>query len=335
MRYNVRIQMILFTLLFVSLPFFLMSQAEGKNVRKVRIKTVKEGNGKKIVKDTTFIITGDGDVNQMLENYTADETDSTGNIFVNVSVDTDEDDTGHIEKKIVVIKKGDGDEHVRMIKVDSGMVSVFKREEANKPMHSVMRFNTDDSNVVFVVVPNNKYKNLHWKSNDGKSYEYEFDLDQDDLNEQMQELAQQLQGLEQLKDLESLDQLKDLDLDFDYAPLPPEHHHDYRFKDTHSNRVTDVELRDAGIKQKPDRLDPENMNVDNDDGMVHLSFSLHQEGNPRVIVYNVYGDKVYNGTPQFNDGGFETTIDLSQKQHGTYYLMIILKNSSKTIRLHN
>ena len=101
------------------------------------------------------------------------------------------------------------------------------------------------------------------------------------------------------------------------------------------DEVTDIELRDAGIKNKPDRLELPSLEVDNDDGIVKLAFKMEEQGNPKVTLYNIYGDKVFSGTPEMKDGKYKITIDLSKKQHGTYYLMIVSGNSSKTIRIRN
>ena len=97
--------------------------------------------------------------------------------------------------------------------------------------------------------------------------------------------------------------------------------------------VTDEELRDAGIKNKPDRLVLDEININNEDGVIDLSFSLSEEGTPKVVVYNIYGDKVFSGKPELMNGKYQIKMDLSKKQYGTYYLMIVSGNSSKTTRL--
>jgi hypothetical protein len=105
------------------------------------------------------------------------------------------------------------------------------------------------------------------------------------------------------------------------------------FFEMDDNRVTDKELRDAGIKNKPDRLDIENINLNIDDGVVDLSFALKTEGTPKVVVYNFFGDKVFSGKPELMNGHYELKMDLSTKQHGVYYLQIVQKNSSLTEKL--
>jgi len=94
-----------------------------------------------------------------------------------------------------------------------------------------------------------------------------------------------------------------------------------------------MELRDAGIKNKADRLAIENINLNIDDGVVALSFSLKTEGSPKIVVYNFFGDKVFSGKPELMNGNYELKIDLSTKQHGVYYLQIVQKNRSFTEKL--
>ena len=99
--------------------------------------------------------------------------------------------------------------------------------------------------------------------------------------------------------------------------------------------VTDMELRDANIKNKPDRLDLENIDVEIDNGVVDISFQIEGEANPSIVVYNVYGDKVFTGKPVLMNGNYEIKLDLSQKQHGTYYWQIVDKDRSFTDKIPN
>ena len=99
------------------------------------------------------------------------------------------------------------------------------------------------------------------------------------------------------------------------------------------DNVSDKELRDAGIKNKVDRLDVNEYNLNVDDGVVDLDFSLKTEGDPKLTVFNYFGDKVYSGKPEMMNGKYVISIDLSNKQHGTYYLQVVQKNSSFTKKL--
>ena len=95
----------------------------------------------------------------------------------------------------------------------------------------------------------------------------------------------------------------------------------------------EIELRDAGLKNKPNRLDAEEMNINIDNGVVDFSFKTQVEGSPKIAVYNVYGDKVFSGRPELMNGTYEIKMDLSQKQFGMYCLQVVIKNASFTERL--
>jgi hypothetical protein len=139
---------------------------------------------------------------------------------------------------------------------------------------------------------------------------------------------------EKMELLDELDELEDMEIEMIRRPRPPKHAY---FKKHHLNRfdhgVTDKELRDAGIKNKPDRLEVEELDMDINEGVVTLGFSLKGEGNPKVEVYNFFGDQVFTGKPEAINGKYTLVMDLSQKQHGIYYLQIIDKNSSLTEKI--
>jgi len=107
----------------------------------------------------------------------------------------------------------------------------------------------------------------------------------------------------------------------------------FQIQSEFSNKVSDIELRDAGIKNKPDRLNVTNIEIDIDGGIVNIEYTLQKEKTSKVIVYNVYGDKVFKGKPEVIDGNCKIKIDLSSKQHGTYYLQLVSGNSSLTQKL--
>lgn len=116
----------------------------------------------------------------------------------------------------------------------------------------------------------------------------------------------------------------------DFVENPNKLKRAFQISNDYSSKVSDIELRDAGIKNKPDRLDVKNMNIDVDGGIVKLAFSLKGEKTPRIIVYNVFGEKVFKGKPELIEGNYQIKIDLSNKQHGTYYLQIVSANTSVT-----
>jgi hypothetical protein len=325
---------------FITLPYFLFTQEEEAVDKKVRIKTVQEKDGETIVKDTTFTVTDEDEVKKYVQQFTKDpEGDSTATIMVDVMIDADEDFDGHAgHKKIIIKKSGDDDEEVIYVPHGSG--------------HKVMTFKSDDGDEEKIIImgPHGKRKVIKWKSDGGDVYEYDYDFDIDmesfhkdmaELNEEMRELQIRImdeQGhlhdeLIELKHLEELERLKEIEV----IVAPPAPHEPFFHDNTWTIRkgpeVTDEELREAGIKNKPDRLELDEIEVLKEDGVVDLSFKMMEEGNPRVEVYNIYGDKVFSGKPELMNEKYEIKMDLSKKQYGTYYMQIISGNSSKTLRL--
>ena len=354
MKRTIKIQTLLLLAFFMSLPFALLSQEEVKEEKKVRIKTVKEVDGRKIIRDTTFTVSGDEDVKEIVKEFTFEvDGDSSGIATINVMVDVDVDDDSDIDwstdkkKKVIVISSPHG--HKKVIKFKSG--------------------DGDDEEVI-IISPHGKHRVIKLVGEDGEEYEYDFDFDfdismrkfhheMDELKDHMKEMHieifedkdrmyEEIMELKALKELDDFEELKELDdleelkeMDFYVMPPPPPaprepyFYRDFNRKDHHRMEVTDKELRDAGVKNKPDRLEPDEININNDDGVVDLSFSLKEEGSPKVIAYNIYGDKVFSGKPALLNDKYELKIDLSKKQHGTYYLMIVVGNSSKTMRIRN
>ena len=310
------VQTILILAFFMSLPVVVKSQ-EAKKEKKVTIKTVKVVDGKKTVTDTTFTVTDEDDVQDVVERFTeGSSAGSSKNMMVDVTVDVD-DDSGEEggRKKVVVISEVDGDDG-----------------------HAA------ESNVV-IVSPSGKHKVVQWKSEDGDRYEFEYEMD--NFNEDMANLDEELKKLqfilkdaeggefEKMIELETIKELEGLD-DMNVIFIPEgfsSHGFDNNKWFSGTEEVTDMELREAGIKNKPDRLEPAEIDIDNEDGLIDLSFVLNEDGAPRVTVYNIYGDKVFSGKPELMNGKFTLKMDLSKKQHGTYYLMIVVGNTSLTERI--
>mgnify|MGYP000630955696 CR=1 FL=1 len=87
--------------------------------------------------------------------------------------------------------------------------------------------------------------------------------------------------------------------------------------------VSDKELRDAGISNKSDRLDVEDLNIDIVDGVVDVDFIVLSEGALKVTVFNYFGERVFSGKPELMNGKYTIKMDLSTKQHGVYYMQFI------------
>ncbi|NOY51219.1 MAG: hypothetical protein GXO88_11755 [Chlorobi bacterium] len=300
-------------LIIVPRPVKAQDVKPDKKKKTISIKTVREENGKQIVTDTTFTFSGD-----------MDELDLGKSGISNDSANMD------VEVQVVVSSEGENTSTKRVVVMNAKDVKVGEGGKNTK---------------VF-----------KWTDKDGNEMAFNIDVDKDDLVSDLNRIEAELvasgkeledeylmlygklSSLDSLKNLadfegmEKLAKLNDLDLVISSSGAMPPHHPDFMlfFDD---NTVSDVELRDAGIKSKPDRLEIENMNLDIDNGVVDLEFSVKQEINPKVVVYNVYGDKVFSGKPSLMNGNYQLKMDLSKKQHGTYYLMIVSGKSSFTSRM--
>ena len=367
MKNIIQIQTALLLVFFLSLPFALLSQ-ETEPKKKVTVKTVKEVDGKTIVKDTTFFVEDEGDVKMVVKNFSADaEDDSTANVMVDVMVDTDEDVERETKEgnKVVVVKKvrSNGDTSVKKVKKvividgDDSDENVFFYPGGEDENVMIIKSEDGEEENIFTVSPSGKHRVVKWSGEDGEEYEFDYDIDvdmekfHDDmalLDEEMKNLQFEymdeegnlqkeiieLENLKELEELEDLDNIKNMKA----FALSSKHHphssyNNFTWHSRNEMEVTDIELREAGIKNQPDRLEIDEIDIDNEDGIIDLSFSIAEEGAPKVAVYNVYGDKVFSGKPELMNNKFEIKMDLSKKQFGTYYLQIVFGKSSKTLRL--
>ncbi len=294
--------------------------------KKVRIKTVKEENGKKVVFDTTFTLKGDMD-DIHLEKYGIDSDGED----VSVEVTVDSDGNMSKSKNVFVIKDKDGNVE---IKTDGKRTFSFSKADGDEP--GIIKWIDEDGNVEVIDISSHMKDidvNMEHVYKELAEAQKEMYFSQEELQKKLENIDEiiELKELKKLEQLGELDKLKELQfMSIPDAPHAPDY---VFFSDNHHASVSDVELRDAGIKNKPNRLGVENIDIDIKKGMVDLYFKLKEDGNPKVIVYNVYGDKVLSEKPEKMNNQYSIRIDLSEKQHGTYYIMIVDGNSSKTERI--
>ena len=278
------------------------AQENAKKEKKVRVKTVKVENGKELVTDTTFVIT---------EDMTADELKAYG-----ITTDGDE-----VDVTVDVIVDGDG-------KHETTKVVVIKGGDVHSAGEETILFHSGDSDGKAIIM---------WTDEDGKEMEIDLSEDYKNLMLEIESLEDEIEVIEgeRIIIMKSIDELGELDelKDFNVKVVGATHHPNAFFIEEHSHKVTDIELRDAGLKNKPNRLDAEEMNINIDNGIVDFSFKTKVEGSPKITVYNVYGDKVFSGKPELMNGAYEIKMDLSQKQYGMYYLQVVIGNTSFTERL--
>ncbi len=306
-------------LIVMSTP--IRAQENKKVEKKMRIKTVKEVDGKMVKMDTTIIITDDMNPEELEAlgiNYHGDETKMT------VFLDSDGNKT---TKKVVVVNGSD----VHVTGDDS----------------DVHYFHSDGSKGTAII---------KWTDEEGEEMTFDIDMEMESGLEGLEEIRKELEveihvvdgeRIIIMKELEGLeDEMKNIELevfaelgefdelrDFNVKVIGAPHHPNAFFIEEHSHKVSDIELRDAGIKNKANRLDANEMNLNVDNGVVDFSFKTKTEGTPKVTVYNVYGDKVFSGKPELMNDTYEIKMDLSQKQYGMYYLQVVIGNASFTERL--
>lgn len=341
--------------LMISFPLTAISQE--KQEKKVKVKTVKVVDGKKIVKDTTFTVKEGEDEKEIIKTMSwVSDKDSTGTITIDLEMDSEDGHHGH--KDVFILKSGKDDDlfwteghggkkHKYVFKTDKhkdcehdlkhiyefdfefdeGTLDELraKLEDHKEELHN-MRIKLDDEKLIML------------KELDGEKL-----IILNELNElkELKELKE-LQHLDEIIELEHLHNLKELkNVDIVIPEIPeiafyPDHNEFYFDKHHSHDNVSDKELRDAGIKNKIDKLEANDYDITIDDGVIGLSFTLASEGTPKVTVFNYFGDKVFSGKPELMNGKYSIRIDLSAKQNGVYYLMVTQKNSSftKKLRLH-
>ena len=299
----------------------LLPMAGYSQEKEMRVKTVKVVNGEKIVTDTIFIVTDDEDEITKTMSWVMD-TDSVRTVTMDVDTDIKTEDG----KQIIIVTKG-SDGSVVTSHGDKEMKYVIKIKEDNEGEQKVIIIENDSE----MILHDGDMHKFHDDIEETKTIRIELDGEKIILLEELDDLG----ALVELKELEALGELSKLKNIVIDIPDSFEFHgyHKTGFHDSHSNVVTDKELRDAGIRNKVDRLDVSNININIDNGVVDLEFKLASDGTPRIIVYNYFGDKVFTGKPELLGDEYAIKIDLSKKQHGVYYLQVIQKDASLTEKL--
>jgi len=306
---------IMIILVIAILAFVVLMPSTGiSQEKKVHIKTVKVVNGEKVVTDSLFSVEGDDEDITKTMTWTYD-SDSIGN--VNVFVDTNGD------KKTVMIVSTDDDD-IPMPKGVSVKKYVIKINDDENGESKMIFISNDDSDAVFDAEV--LLKNLEGQLEGLEDVKIELNGENIVMLNKLGEMNEELK-LQELESLSGNYDFDDIELLVNKTYDSDNLHTYYEFS---NNRVTDKELRDAGIKNKIDRLDIADYNINIDNGIVDFDFSLSTDSTPKVVVFNYFGDKVFTGKSELMGGKYSIKMDLSKKQHGTYYLQIIVRNASTT-----
>jgi hypothetical protein len=312
-------------LLITSSP--IRAQETEKKETKVRIKTVSEENGKKTVSDTTFVITDDMNADDLRKMGILMDGDD-----ISVDVFLDSEGKHGKNKNVIILKEGEfyssDDDHD---------VLFFHSDGKSKGNHRVVKWNSVDGEEMTLELE----MEIENAMEELEKAHREMDIDIEILDgehilvmkelKELKELGElgELAEIRALRDLDDLHELNDFRFKMIEAPHAPGHP-DMHFFHKYDGKVSDVELRDAGIKNKQDRLDAKEIDIEVNDGVIDFYFTLEEEGSPRISVFNVYGDKVFSAKPEQMNGKYSQRIDLSKKQYGTYYVQVVMGNSSFT-----
>jgi len=289
--------------------------------KEMRVKTVKVIDGKKIVTDSVFFVNDDEKEITKTMSWVFD-SDSVGSMTMDIDIDADvETESG---KRVYVVTTSSTGKDLTS-HGDKEMKYVIKIDEDNEGEHKVVVIEDENEMILYG-------DEIHMFHEEIEEYMEELKTISIELDGGKIIMLNELAELENIMELSELSELENIIIDM---PEVPEFHgyHNFEFHDSHSNVITDKELRDAGIKNKVDRLDVSKIKINIDNGVVDLEFKLASDGTPKIIVYNYFGDKVFTGKPELMGGEYNIKIDLSKKQHGTYYLQIIQKDASLTEKL--
>ncbi len=226
--------LLIISMLMLGIPLSITAQEKtNDNEQKVRIKIVKVIDGKKVVSDTSFVLKEGDDLDNVMAGFNVG-ADGEDEVLVNVVVETE----GGDNEKVV---KGQG---------GHSFYSIGTPLDFNNDMES--------TKIIIVSPDSGGSKVMTWQSDDGE--EYVINLDED-----FEKLVELEMEIDQLKDFENMD-VRILGV-----PGHP-HHPGMFFECEEGSGVSDMELRDAGIKNKADRLAIENINLNIDDGVVGVYF---------------------------------------------------------------
>lgn len=158
-------------------------------------------------------------------------------------------------------------------------------------------------------------------------YDYEFDMDAEDVEEHMEEL------------LRTLDE-QQFQLDEERARLLEEMERIREERETivikiRIEDITTEELQTVNENATPKLSTANDLAIDEisffpnpGDGLINLSFSTQDHSDIQIMVFDSKGNTVYTEDRKEFDGNYKNTIDISTQPNGTYYLQIIQGSKS-------
>lgn len=158
-------------------------------------------------------------------------------------------------------------------------------------------------------------------------YDYEFDMNEDNLKQHMEELLQNLDEQQLMLEEEReriLEEMKRIDQERETIVIK-----------IRIDEITAEELEAVNKTASPKLSTLNNLDFDAitffpnpGDGVINLSFETKDKQNVSITVYDAVGNKVYLEERKDFDGKYKNTIDITAQPNGTYYLQIIQGNKS-------
>lgn len=170
--------------------------------------------------------------------------------------------------------------------------------------------------------------------NGNYTYDFELDMDADDIEEHMQELMRMLEQ-QQLKLENQQQQLQDqLDKMRD-GDEKSSIKFSIRIEDITTNDVEKINKNASPKIESTDNLQLEQISFfpNPSDGQITLMFEPKEQGEAKIIIYDASGGQVYYELVSGSFGVYNNVIDLSKQSSGNYYLRILQNGKSFTRKL--
>ncbi|MCC6600659.1 MAG: PDZ domain-containing protein [Crocinitomicaceae bacterium] len=152
-------------------------------------------------------------------------------------------------------------------------------------------------------------------------YDYEFDMDQNDIEQQMEELLQMLDN-QQDRISEERERLND-------ELLKLRENKETLSLSIEIDEITKEEAEIVNQKASPKLETGNSLSLEKivffpnpNEGIINLSFTSPEKGNLSVVLFDSTGAKVYYESISSFSGSYSNTIDISHQPNGSYYLQL-------------
>jgi hypothetical protein len=164
------------------------------------------------------------------------------------------------------------------------------------------------------------------------NYDYEFDMDNMDIEQKMEEMLQQLEMQREQIDSqhnsiqEELNRLRETQQTVEIA--------------IEISEITPSEADAVNKAAEPKLQTGQTLNFDKivffpnpNNGIINLNFATKEKGKLELVVFDANGSKVYMEEQENFAGSYENEINISGQPNGSYYLQILIggKSYSKKI----